>query len=166
MSPQDAVGERAHGALSTRPVRAEDEDFLRRVYASTRIEELAVTGWDDDTKAAFLAQQFRAQAEHYRAHYPGASFEVVLVDGSEAGRIYVARWDDEIRVMDIALLPEYRGRGFGSRLLEPLLEEGRRTNKKVSIHVERSNPAMTLYERLGFAAVAERGVYLLMEWTP
>lgn len=136
------------------------------MYASTRVEELAVTGWDDATKAAFIAQQFRAQSEHYRAHYPGATYDVVVVEGCDAGRLYVARWENELRVMDIALLPDYRGRGLGTRLLEPLLDEARRTNKKVSIHVERSNPALTLYERLGFAPVAERGVYLLMEWEP
>jgi ribosomal protein S18 acetylase RimI-like enzyme len=146
-----------------RPVGDEDLAFLRRVYSSTRTEELAVTGWDDATKEAFLAQQFAAQHAHYLGNYEGATYDVVIVDGEPAGRLYVARWDDEIRVMDVALLPEHRGRGVGTRLLESLLEEGERSGKKVSIHVERANPAVALYERLGFEPVEEKGVYVLME---
>jgi GNAT superfamily N-acetyltransferase len=130
------------------------------------MDELAVTGWDDDAKEAFIAQQFRAQSEHYRRHYPEATFDVIVVDGAPAGRLYVARWDDEIRVMDIALLPEHRGKGVGGDLLEALLAEASRTGKKVSIHVERTNPAMGLYERLGFTPIEERGIYWLMETTP
>src|SRR5215211_5883167 len=115
---------------------------------------------------AFLRRQFEAQDAHYREHYDGASFDVIEVDGEPAGRLYVARWEDEIRIMDIALLPEQRGAGIGTRLLRDLLDEGRRTGKRVSIHVEKHNRALRLYERLGFAPVADRGVYLLLERPP
>lgn len=152
--------------MSLRPVAPEDEPFLLRVYASTREEELAVTGWDEATTSAFLSQQFRAQSDHYLAHYEGATYDVIVVDGSPAGRLYLARWPEETRVIDIALLPEYRGRGIGEGLLRSLLGEAGAAGKSVSIHVEQQNRAMGLYRRLGFEHVAVHGVYILMEWRP
>ena len=145
-----------------RAVRAEDRDFLQRVYASTRAEELALTGWDETQKQAFLAQQFEAQHHHYQTHYQGARFDLVLLDSEPIGRLYVARWKDEIRIMDIALLPAYRNGGIGGRLLRDLLEEAATANRRLTIHVERYNPALRLYRRLGFEPVGETGVYLLL----
>jgi ribosomal protein S18 acetylase RimI-like enzyme len=76
----------------------------------------------------------------------------------------VARWKDELRIIDIALLPEYRRRGVGSFLLDRLREEASGNALPLRIHVERHNAARALYERLGFRAVADRGVYLFLEW--
>ena len=149
-----------------RPARAEDRDFLLRVYASTREEELRLVDWSDQQKAAFVQQQFEAQDAYYREHYDPATFDVIEVDAEPVGRLYVARWEDEIRIMDIALVPEHRGRGIGTALLRDLLDEGAGTGKRVSIHVERDNPALRLYERLGFAPIEDRGVYLLLEASP
>jgi ribosomal protein S18 acetylase RimI-like enzyme len=145
-----------------RAVRAEDRDFLLRVYASTRAEELALTGWDETQKQAFLAQQFEAQHHHYQTHYQGARFDLIVLDSEPIGRLYVARWKDEIRIMDIALLPAYRNGGIGSGLLRDLLEEAAATSRRLTIHVERYNPALRLYRRLGFEPVGETGVYLLL----
>ena len=152
--------------VELRPARDEDRDFLRAVYGSTREEELAPTGWTREQKDWFIAQQFDAQDKYYKQHYEGATYDVVLVDGRPAGRLYVARWEDEIRIMDVALLPAFRGRGIGERLLERILREGAEAGKPVSIHVEQSNRAMALYRRLGFVEVGEHGVYKLMRRMP
>lgn len=152
--------------IELRPARDDDRDFLRAVYGSTREEELAPTGWTREQKDWFVAQQFDAQDTYYKKHYEGASYDVVVVDGEPAGRLYVARWDDEIRIMDITLLPPFRGQGIGESLLDPLLREGAESGKTVSIHVEESNRAMSLYLRLGFVEVGEHGVYKLMRWRP
>ena len=149
-----------------RPARAEDREFLLRVYASTREEELRLVDWSDEQKTAFVRQQFEAQDAYYRKHYDPASFEVIEVKGEPVGRLYVARWEDEIRIVDIALLPEHRGRGVGTALLRELLDEAATERKRLSIHVEVNNPARRLYARLGFAPVEERGVYVLMEARP
>ncbi len=146
-----------------RPATADDRDFLLRVYAATREEELRIVAWSDEQKAAFVQQQFDAQDAHYREHYESATFDVIEADGEPAGRLYVARWDDDIRIIDIALLPDYRSRGIGTALLRELLAEAATGAKRLSIHVEINNPARRLYERLGFVQVEERGVYLLME---
>jgi ribosomal protein S18 acetylase RimI-like enzyme len=159
-------GSAAPPGLTLRPVEEADEPFLYRVYASTREAELALTGWDEGQREAFLRQQFDAQQAHYGQHYRDAAFQVVLRDGVPAGRLYVARWADEIRIVDIALLPQFRNAGIGTALLRGLLEEGATTGKRVSIHVERFNPALRLYARLGFRLVEDKGVYLLLEWTP
>jgi ribosomal protein S18 acetylase RimI-like enzyme len=153
----------ATAAIVLRPADADDDALLRRVYASVRADELAQVEWSDEVKDVFLRHQFDAQDAHYREHYVGASFDVIERDGEPVGRLYVARWAEEIRIMDIALLPEHRGRGVGTQLLRDLLAEGAASGKRVSIHVERENPALRLYERLGFRQVADKGVYVLLE---
>jgi len=142
-------------------------EFLFRVYHSTREEELAmVVDWTAEQKDAFVRQQFEAQHAWYQEHYEGAQFDVILVDGQPAGRLYVHRRPNEIRLVDITLLPEYRKGGFGTSILRDLLAEGEAAGKPVTIHVEIYNPAMRLYERLGFRPIEERGPYRLMEWRP
>jgi ribosomal protein S18 acetylase RimI-like enzyme len=152
--------------VALRPACDDDYDFFARVYASTREEELAAAPLTQEQKAAFLAQQFAAQTEHYAKHYADAVFDVILVDGEPAGRLIVGRWEREIRIADIALLPDYRGTGVGTRLLRSLIDESEDSGRRLTIHVEHANPAMRLYERLGFAAVEDRGVYLMLERTP
>jgi GNAT superfamily N-acetyltransferase len=148
-----------------RPAQPGDEELLRAVYASTREGELAVVNWDDAQKDAFVRHQFAAQHRWYTERYEKASFDVIVVDGQAVGRLYVARWAEEIRVVDIAVLPDYRNRGIGSALLRDLMAEAAAVGKPLSIHVERFNPAVRLYARLGFAPAGDAGVYLLMRWS-
>ncbi len=143
-----------------------DEALLYEVYASTREEELSGVDWDDGRKEAFLRQQFTAQHQWYTEQYEGASFDVILVDGQPAGRLYVARWPEEIRIMDIALLPGHRGLGVGRTVLADLMAEAAAVAKPLTIHVERFNRALRLYLRLGFVPVEDKGVYLLLRWSP
>ncbi|MFN2588461.1 MAG: GNAT family N-acetyltransferase [Actinomycetota bacterium] len=151
--------------VELRAVVPEDRPFLRAVYGSTRWEELGPTGWSDAQKSSFLDQQFAAQDAHY-ASYDDATYSVIVVDGFPAGRLYVARWPEEIRIMDVALLPAARGKGVGTSLLRALIEEAAGGGKRLTIHVERENSALRLYERLGFVRVEERGPYYLMELRP
>jgi GNAT superfamily N-acetyltransferase len=153
-------------ALQLRPAGPEDAEFLFTVYASTRAEELAQTSWSEAEKASFLRSQFDAQHRCYRESYAGASFDVILVEGRPAGRLYVERGTEEIRVIDVALLPEFRGQGVGGRLLANLIREAAERGLPVRIHVERFNPALRFYERLGFRVRADRGVYLFLECPP
>jgi ribosomal protein S18 acetylase RimI-like enzyme len=146
-----------------RPVADDDRSFLVALYGSAREPELAHLPWDEAMRAAFVEQQFSAQDEHYRTNYPGATLDVVEVDGEPAGRLYVHRGPSDIRIMDIAMAPAFRGRGIGTTLLHALIEEAEGSGRKLSIHVEMNNPARTLYERLGFAPAGEHGVYVLME---
>lgn len=141
-------------------------EFLSALYASTREEELASVPWTPEQKSAFVQQQFWAQHQHWHENYAHTSWDLILVDGTPAGRFYVARWPADIRVVDVALMPEHRGTGIGTRLFHELFAEADATGRKVSIHVEAYNPARRLYERLGFVQAGDRGVYLLMERPP
>jgi ribosomal protein S18 acetylase RimI-like enzyme len=152
--------------VGLRPVQEADRPFLAQVYASTRADEMAMLPWTDEQKAAFVAHQFEAQDAHYRTHYEGAAFDVVEVDGEPAGRLYVHRGPSEIRIIDIALTPAYRGRGLGTGLLQALIAEAADGGRTLSIHVEMNNPARRLYERLGFRPAGEHGPYVLMERPP
>jgi ribosomal protein S18 acetylase RimI-like enzyme len=150
--------------ITLRPIAQEDEKFLCEVYASTRVEELAQVPWSDEQKAAFLYMQFSAQHQYYQEHYPRAAFDVILVAGEPAGRLYVHRGADELRIVEIAILPAWRNKRVGTHLLGALQAEAALARKPLRIHVERLNPALSLYERLGFKMIEDRGVYLFLEW--
>jgi GNAT superfamily N-acetyltransferase len=153
-------------AVELRRADEGDWNFLGRVYASTRKEELAAVPWSPEQKTAFLMQQFAAQRTHYDRHYADATTDVILVDGEPAGRLMVRRAEHEILIVDIALLPEHRSRGIGTLLLGPIMEEAAAQGVRLTIHVERMNPALRLYQRLGFEEVDDDGVYLTMQRPP
>jgi ribosomal protein S18 acetylase RimI-like enzyme len=154
----------AEAGLTFRRIADADLPFLARVYASTRAEELAATGWSGEHKAAFLEAQFRAQHAHYQRYYPNADWLVAMRGDEDIGRLYIERWPSQHRIIDIALLPQYRGQGLGAALLRDLMDEAAAAGKAVTIHVEKLNPAMRLYRRLGFATEEDKGVYDLMRW--
>jgi ribosomal protein S18 acetylase RimI-like enzyme len=152
--------------LLLRPIRDEDLGFLSEIYALTRAAEMALVTWPEAAKRAFLQQQFDAQHAYYRLNYPGADFLLVQLQGVPVGRIYVYRSPGDIRLMDIALLPDVRRRGIASELLAELIEESERSNCTITLHVEADNPAMHLYQRLGFVHLEDRGVYQYLGRTP
>ncbi|MBR1230748.1 GNAT family N-acetyltransferase [Bradyrhizobium sp. AUGA SZCCT0182] len=156
---------RAAGAgLGFRRIADTDLAFLARLYASTRTSELAAFPWSEDEKAAFLDMQFRAQHTHYQSQHPEADRLVAMRAGEDIGRLYIERWPSQHCIIDIAFLPEHRGKGLGEALLRDLLDEAAAAGKDVSIHVEKFNPAMRLYRRLGFVTEEDKGVYDLMRW--
>ncbi len=165
-SVQIQMDQAASRGLVFRSIDAKDQEFLFRVYASTRQEELAVLDWDPASKEAFLRMQFNAQHQYYREQFSQAAFWVIEKDGCPVGRLYLDQNDAELRVIDIALLPEYRGRGWGTALLEDVMAAAQQSGRPVRIHVERFNPALSLYERLGFRILEDKGVYYFMEWAP
>lgn len=152
--------------VSLRPATAGDRPLLLAVYSSTRAEELDQLVWAPGQREAFLEMQFAAQDHEYRRVNPHGSFDVIEVDDAPAGRLYVDRRPGDLRIVDIALLPEFRGRGIAGELIAGLQREAAAEGRIVSIHVEVHNPARRLYERLGFRVAADVGLHLRMEWTP
>jgi ribosomal protein S18 acetylase RimI-like enzyme len=153
------------GRMALRPVTDADEEFLLSVYASTRADELAQVPWADDQKRQFLKWQFDLQRREYDARFPDADYSVMLIDERPAGRIWIARDGQEIRLLDIAILPEFQNRGAGTLLLRRLIDESKRAGKALRHMVFVLNQdAQRFYERLGFVAIEEVGAYKHMEW--
>ncbi len=156
--------------LHLRPIEDKDYAILNEIYSSTRAEELKqVTAWSEEHKRAFLTQQFNAQHDYYQKNYVGANFFVIQKNTIPIGRLYIQEnfQEREIRIIDIALLPPWRNQGLGTGILTDILNRANDINRPVTIHVESFNPAMKLYERLGFKKVSEtNGVYYLMEYLP
>ena len=152
--------------LQCRPMTEGDLPFLFGLYAATRAEEVAVTGWPPEVQVQFLRQQFEAQHHHYTTYYPDAERLVVEQAGSPIGRLYFEEWPSQFRIIDITMVPEARGQGYGSALIAEIFRRARTLSKTVSIHVEKNNPAMALYRRLGFSKAEDKGVYDLLEWSP
>lgn len=138
--------------------------FLSAHYASTRKEEVASTGWGEPQTKLFLQQQFDAQHAHYMEQYPDADWLIIIQKRVCIGRIYLERWPSQHRLIDIALVADMQGKGFGAALILDLMDEADLANKALSLHVEKFNPAKELYARMGFETVADKGVYDLMSW--
>jgi ribosomal protein S18 acetylase RimI-like enzyme len=149
--------------LVLRDERNDDEAFLRELYASTRLDELAPVRWSPAQTDAFLRMQFDLQRMHYRRHYADASFRVVVLDGRPIGRVYVHYKHEDVRILDISLLPDARGKGIGRSLLETVFKEAARLDAPVTLHVAVGNRAQRLYERLGFRIVKQDAATFFME---
>jgi ribosomal protein S18 acetylase RimI-like enzyme len=146
------------------PVSSEDEVFLRELYASTRVDEFAVLNWHAEQKLALLEMQFEAQRRSYQNQFPTAGHQIIFLNGIRVGRLVVDRSGEPILLIDIALLPEHRRSGIGTSLIRDLQAEAKGANRIVQLHVEASNQALRLYERLGFERTLQRGLYWEMEW--
>src|SRR5262245_27238369 len=109
------------GTVELRPVSENDNDFLLGVYASTREDELAQVEWVEGQKEIFLRWQLDLQRREYEARFPDADYRVIVVDQQPAGRIWVGTDDQQIRLLDIALLPRFQNRGVGTALLKSLM---------------------------------------------
>jgi len=152
--------------IAYRPMTDEDLLFVAALFASTRAEEVAATGWPPEMQRAFLDQQHRAQHQHYRNVYPDAEWLIIERAGDAIGRLYLDESDAELLLMDISLLPGQRGGGLGGAILADLLALAAGKGKPVSLHVEKFNPARRLYQRFGFTVMEDQGIYDRMEWRP
>jgi GNAT superfamily N-acetyltransferase len=154
----------AAGKITLRPVQESDNEFLLKVYGSTREQELAQVPWTADQMQQFVRMQWEAQQNHYAAQHPHGSHEIICLDGIAAGRLYLDRSGEKFHILDITLLPEYRNRGAGSFLLGQIMAEAKEVGKPVSIYVETYNPSLQLFQRLGFMPIQQEGFHLLLQW--
>jgi ribosomal protein S18 acetylase RimI-like enzyme len=157
--------QRGSGTIGTRPEEPRDQAFLFELYASTRQEELDAWGWPPEMRALFLKMQFAA-SQGYHTAFPTADFQIVVAGGQDAGRLAIDLSSKELRVVDIALLPQYRNGGIGSALLQNILAQAAAIGLPVRLCVRKGNRAERLYSRLGFVKFAETELHLEMEWRP
>jgi ribosomal protein S18 acetylase RimI-like enzyme len=150
--------------ISLDPVQTSDEPFLYRTFASTRTDEMALTGWNEEQRESFLGMQYEAQRRSYRVQLPNAEYWVIRCGETAVGRLIINRTASEIHVVDIAVLPEFRRQGIGATLMKAIMKEAAQAAKAVGLHVERFNPALHWYERLGFKVIGSGPIYLEMVW--
>ena len=142
------------------PITESDSTFLFALYGTSREDEMAAVPWTEGQKAAFLQTQFEAQHQHYIAKYPTGSFQLIRYDGENIGRLYLCELDDEIRIIDISIMPEQRGKGIGGKVVSDILRDAA---KPVTIYLESFNPSQALFKRLGFEPVSDEGMYKLWQ---
>jgi ribosomal protein S18 acetylase RimI-like enzyme len=148
--------------VTVRPVHPDDEDFLYELFCQTLGDDL--TTLDAAQRAAILRIQFKAQLHTYSAQFPRADHQIIMLDDRVIGRVLVERTESEHRGVDIALLPEYRSGGIGTMLIQELLDEAAGAGKPFRISVVRTNPALHLYDRLGFKTTGESLTHFMLEW--
>jgi ribosomal protein S18 acetylase RimI-like enzyme len=151
--------------LTLRPVTQDDDLFLVALYASTRAEELNQAQWQEGQRYAFVRWQFDLQRKEYDARFPDARYQVILIDDEPAGRIWIGADEEQIRLLDIALLPQFQKRGAGTVLLQALMKEAEEAGKFLRHMVfVLNNNAHRFYERLGFVVIEDVGGYKHMEY--
>lgn len=165
MSREQQEG-RSSPQVSLRVADVNDSDFLLQVYESTRQEEMSAWGWNSTQQAQFVRMQFEVRSRGYRAAYPSAIESLIFIDNVPAGSMIVFRSSVEIRIVDIALLPQFRGQGIGSQLIGDLVSESIHSNIPLRLSVHRGNSAARLYERHGFVAKSGDAMYCEMERAP
>lgn len=147
-------------AVTLRALHSDDMAFIERLYAGSRADEMARSGWPAAQIAAFLSQQFHAQHTYYQTHYHDAQFLIIEQAGQAIGRIYMFWGPTTLNLIDITLLPAFQGQGIGSALIEAQLRRADEQGLCVELFVENYNPAQRLYNRLGFYVCGDSGVYL------
>lgn len=152
--------------ITLRDARPDDEAFLYKLYETTRSEEMTAWGLETSQREMILDLQFKAQRRHYEIAFPDPDHKIILCDDRLAGHILVFRSEPEMRLVDIALLPEHRGAGIGSSLIRALILEAQGAGKPLVLHVEKHNRAAGLYERLGFWTTEDIGGHYRMEVAP
>jgi ribosomal protein S18 acetylase RimI-like enzyme len=152
--------------VTLRPWTPADQDFIFQLYASTRIQEFAPLGWPPAQLETFLRMQFSAQQRWYEMAYAAAGHQIICRDGQPIGRIMILREPSKLLLVDIALLPEHRGRGIGARLMSELIAESEQAGVPITLQVLKTNPAIHLYERSGFVRTGEDEMYYQMERKP
>ena len=149
-----------------RPSLPDDRDFLFRLYASTRMEEIRGFGWTAVQQEAFLRMQFNAQQQWYQATYSTAENQIIQKDHEPIGRMIVQRGAGTWRLLDISLLPEHRGQGIGGELIRCLIKDCVVAGAMLQLQVVNTNPAQRLYARLGFIKTGQDQIYTQMEFRP
>ncbi len=152
----------ANSAVTLRALQTGDLEFIEHLYATSRAEEMSHSGWPAEQIATFLNMQFKAQHTYYQEHYRGADFLIIELDGQRIGRIYLFWGQTTLNLIEIALLPEFQGRGIGSALIHQQLQRADELGLEVELSVETYNRAQRLYVRAGFHVINETGVYLRM----
>jgi len=156
-----------HPDITLRSMTPADREFLIQVYKSVRQDELdRVPMWDDEQKMAFVLQQFDAQHTHYQKYFGDADFCIIAYKTQPIGRLYLMKTETALHIIDISMLTEWRNKKLGSSIITDIINQAKENNKAVSIHVEKFNPALKLYQRLGFKMSEDvNEVYLKMQWS-
>ena len=146
-----------------RPATAADEPALRALYIAQRMPEFAPLPMPEAGKLMLLGQQYDMQRASYLSGHAGATFLALTKDGGLAGRLCLAGTGPDVALLDILLDARWRGGGIGSALLAALIEAAFADGHGVLLHVEKHNPALRLYQRLGFRVTGDAGAHWAME---
>src|SRR5580693_5097548 len=151
--------------LTLRPSRADDQEFLHRLFCSVHSEKLNLALLSVEERNRLIGLMYQGFAGHYSTIGPAADDRIVLLNNESIGRMILLQTREEIRLADLAILPQYRRRGIGSALIGQLQTESTMSKRPVRLQVAQFDHALRLYQRLGFYKTDAIGTYLHLEWS-
>jgi ribosomal protein S18 acetylase RimI-like enzyme len=139
--------------IEFRPIELTDVEFLWRLHNAALKGYVTQTwGWNEDW-----------QRENFVDSFNPAEGEIIVINGEDAGFLWVIEKENEVLLASIRLFPGYQNKGIGTTIIKNLLEKSEKT---VRLHVLKVNPARRLYERLGFKICEETETHFVMRANP
>lgn len=156
------------GLYHFRLATPEDEPFSRSLYGITLRSQLPFehSGLEEEQIEGIIDFQWGAQTLHYRTNYPHAEISIIEHEGEPVGRLLIIEFDDEVRLGDLMILPEYQNNGICTHIMRRYVELGLSTGRMIRLHVEKVNRAINLYQREKFVVVEDQSSHWLMEYRP
>jgi ribosomal protein S18 acetylase RimI-like enzyme len=151
--------------LTLRPARIDDQEFLYLLFYSVYLEKLHPVPMSEEEKKQLLDLMYQGFTQHYNSRAISSDDRLVLLNNESIGRIILLQTCEEIRLADLAILPQYRGRGIGSALISQVQTESVMSKRPIRLQVARFDRALRLYQRLGFYKTDAIGPYLHLEWS-
>lgn len=136
--------------LHVRPATSSDQPFLNKLYKSTR-DDLNWVDDEEDFIVHLKETQQEAQTESYEDNFPNAMFFIIEYYHERAGRIILDFGPNEIRVVDISLITEARGKGLGTAVMQSFVHCAEKVRVPLKLCVLSQNMgAKHVYAKLGF----------------
>lgn len=150
--------------ISIRPAVESDRRFVYEVFES--VCDPAICGLDEPLRSQLITMQFGGQCQDYSSKYPNAIDQIIEFDKTRIGRVYTDDSAGRIHIVDIAILPHWRGQGIGTAVLKSIFEVAQQSSKPVSLRVKKENRAVGLYKKLGFKVTGNDSLYVEMSLPP
>lgn len=152
-------------SITLRPATIDDEPFFYNLYKLSRVEEFAIAQLTEMQFEALMRMQYSARKMSYEGNYPEAKHDIVVVDGVDAGQIWVNRDDTQLRVIDISIAGAFQNQGIGAALMRDLIAQAREAALPLRCSIATNNPgSLRFHQRLGFRITTGDEMYYEMEF--
>jgi ribosomal protein S18 acetylase RimI-like enzyme len=130
--------------VALKPARPEDFDYCARLYFEGMANVIKELSLNMDAQIASFRQQWAVE-----------QVRIITLDGTDIGWLQSFAKHDALFLGQLFVDSALRGQGIGTKVVKGLIEEAARAGQALTLGVVKTNPALRLYERLGFRTTHE-----------